>query len=294
MVDLTRNDYVIWSRMTSSRPGRRVTGMHERWLVRPKTKIELAAIDPDSTAGGPPDKQAAKEPIGDLRHRLRNLQGRLWAGRQQALLVVLQAMDAGGKDGTVKHVFKGVNPLGTKVTSFKEPTQDELEHDFLWRVHKVTPGKGEIGIFNRSHYEDVLVVRVHDLVPEKVWRGRYPIINDFEFALSQADTRIVKVFLHISRDEQARRLRRRLDRPDKRWKLQPSDVEERRFWDDYQRAYEETINATSTEHGPWYVVPADHKWWRNWAVLNILVDVLEDMDPQFPDPADDLDKIHIV
>src|SRR4051794_25946868 len=267
--------------------------MHERWLVEPKNKIDLAAIDPDSTEGGPPDKQAAKEPIKDMRDRLRDLQGRLWAERGQALLVVLQAMDAGGKDGTIKHVFKGVNPQGTKVTSFKQPTEDELEHDFLWRVHKVTPAKGEIGIFNRSHYEDVLVVRVHDLVPEKIWRARYPIINDFEFGLSQADTRIVKVFLHISREEQARRLRRRLERPDKRWKLLAADVEERRFWDDYQRAYEECIHATATEHGPWYVVPANHKWFRNWALLNIMVDVLEDMDPQFPEPAKDLDRIKI-
>src|SRR3954451_2104022 len=155
--------------------------MHERWLVEPKTKIDLAAIDPDSVEGGPPDKQAAKGPIKAMRRRLRALQGRLWAERQQALLVVLQAMDAGGKDGTIKHVFKGVNPQGTRVTSFKEPTEDELEHDFLWRVHQGTPAPGEIGVLNRSHHEDVLVVRVHDRVPEPVWRARFPIINNFEF-----------------------------------------------------------------------------------------------------------------
>jgi PPK2 family polyphosphate:nucleotide phosphotransferase len=269
--------------------------MHERWLLEPGTKVHLAAIDPGSTVGAPGDgdKASAKEPTRELRHRLRELQGRLWAERGQALLVVLQAMDAGGKDGTIKHVFKGVNPQGTKVTSFKQPTEDELEHDFLWRVHKVTPAKGEIGIFNRSHYEDVLVVRVHDLVPEHVWRARFDTINHFEDGLAQAGTRIVKVFLHISKEEQARRLRRRLERPDKRWKLRTADLEERKYWDDYQHAYEDALAATTSPTAPWYVVPADQKWFRNWAALQILVATLEDMDPQFPEPAEDLSRVHI-
>ena len=268
--------------------------MHERWLVSPGSKVDLGRVDPGSTHGAPgDDKRATKEHVDALRAELRALQGRLWAERQQGLLVVLQAMDAGGKDGTIKHVFKGVNPQGTRVTSFKQPTEEELEHDFLWRVYKVTPGKGEIGIFNRSHYEDVLVVRVHDIVPEKVWRTRFGTINQFEEGLTHEGTRIVKVFLHISKEEQARRLRRRLERPDKRWKLQPADVEERKFWDDYQRAYEDALTATATPTAPWYVVPADNKWFRNWAVLNILVTTLRDMDPQFPKPSEDLHGIHI-
>ena len=269
--------------------------MHERWLLPPGETVDLAAIDAGSTEGAPGNgnKQSSKQPVDDLRDQLRELQGRLYAERERAMLVVLQAMDAGGKDGTIKHVFKGVNPQGTTVTSFKQPTEDELDHDFLWRVHKVTPAKGEIGIFNRSHYEDVLVVRIHDLVPEPVWQARFDTINHFEAGLAHEGTRIVKIFLHISKDEQARRLRRRLERPDKRWKLQMSDVEERRYWHDYQRAYEHAITTTSTEVAPWYVVPGDHKWFRNWAVLRILVATLEDLDPQVPEPSEDLEGLHL-
>jgi PPK2 family polyphosphate:nucleotide phosphotransferase len=268
--------------------------MSDRWLARPGTSIDLAGIDPSGVDGAPGDKHETMDAVGDLRRELRDLQGRLWAERAQALLVVLQALDAGGKDGTIKHVFKGVNAQGTKVTSFKQPNEDELEHDFLWRVHKVTPGKGEIGIFNRSHYEDVLVVRVHDLVPEAVWRRRYGIINQFEEGLEVAGTHVVKFFLHISKEEQAERLRRRLERPDKRWKFHQSDLDERKRWDDYQEAFADAITATSTASAPWYVIPSDHKWYRTWAVLTVLVATLREMDPQFPHPEEGLDDVVVV
>ncbi|MBA3655707.1 MAG: polyphosphate kinase 2 family protein, partial [Actinobacteria bacterium] len=199
-----------------------------------------------------------------------------------ALLVVLQAIDGGGKDSTIKKVFRGVNPQGRRVTSFKQPSERELAHDFLWRVHQATPEKGEIGVFNRSHYEDVLVVRVHDLVPEKVWRDRYRIINEFEHGLAAAGTRVVKLFLAISRDEQARRFRSRQETVHKRWKYNEADEQERTFWDDYQEAFADAINETSSEESPWYVIPADNKWYRNWAVATILVGTLREMDPQYP------------
>ena len=200
------------------------------------------------------------------------------------MLVVLQGMDASGKDGTVKHVFSGVNPQGTRVAAFKEPTREELGHDFLWRVHRQTPIAGEIGIFNRSHYEDVLVARVHRLVPEKVWRTRYDTINDFERLLAHGGMTVVKIFLHISFDEQGRRLHERLERPDKRWKLQTSDFADRERWDDYQAAYTDALERTSTETSPWYVIPANRKWYRNWAVSHVLLRTLRTMDPRYPEP----------
>ncbi|HZN15214.1 MAG TPA: PPK2 family polyphosphate kinase, partial [Acidimicrobiales bacterium] len=181
-----------------------------------------------------------------------------------------------------KNVFKGVNPQGCRVASFKKPSEEELAHDFLWRVHKVTPKRGEIGVFNRSHYEDVLVVRVHDLVPEPVWQERYDIINDFEHNLSQAGTRIVKLFLHISKDEQQRRFEKRQENPSKRWKYKPEDEEERKYWDDYQAAFGDAIAQTSTDAAPWYVVPANHKWYRDWVVATILTTTVAAMDPQYP------------
>jgi len=265
----------------------------ERWLVRPGTDAGLAGVDPGATHGAPGGKDETMLDVRRLRKELRTLQTALWAENQRGVLVVLQALDAGGKDGTIKHVFRGVNAQGTRVTSFKQPNDDELEHDFLWRVHKVTPARGEIGIFNRSHYEDVLVVRVHDLVPEEVWRRRYGVINDFEHELAVAGTTIVKFFLHISKDEQAERFQDRLDRPDKRWKFSRNDLAERKRWDDYQTAFEDALTRTSTKHAPWYVIPADRKWYRNWAVLNVLVDTLRRMDPQYPEPEEGLDDIVI-
>ena len=219
-----------------------------------------------------------------LLDELFDLQDRLWAESERSLLVVLQGLDASGKDGTIKHVFRGVNPQATTVASFKEPTPEEQEHDFLWRVHKRAPAAGEIAVFNRSHYEDVLVVRVHGLVSEKVWRARYAEINAFEQMLAHAGTTMVKFFLHISFEEQGRRLHRRLEEPDKRWKARASDFTERKLWDPYQEAYADALEQTSTEIAPWYVIPADHKWYRNWAVNQVLLHTLEKMDPHYPDP----------
>ena len=258
----------------------------DRWLVRPGAKLDLGRIDPGGT-GGSPRKEEATAAFGALSERLAGLQERLWAEHRRSLLVVLQAIDAGGKDGTVKHVFRGLNPAGARVVSFRVPNDEELDHDFLWRVHRHAPAKGEIVVFNRSHYEDVLVVRVHGLVPEDVWRPRYDRINDFERNLAAAGTTTVKLFLHISREEQAERLQARIDEPAKRWKFRRSDLDERALWDDYRAAFEEAIVRTSTDVAPWYVVPADRKWYRNWAVSQILVDTLEQLDPQFP-PGDDI------
>jgi PPK2 family polyphosphate:nucleotide phosphotransferase len=199
-------------------------------------------------------------------------------------LVVLQGPDAAGKDGTISHVFTGINPQGARVASFKEPTGEELAHDFLWRIHRQVPRAGEIGIFNRSHYEDVLVARVDKLAPPSVWRARYGHINAFEHLLTDGGTTVVKFFLHISYEEQGRRLQDRLDRPDKRWKLTRSDLTERGHWQDYVEAYAEAIARTSTEIAPWYVIPADHKWFRNWAVSKVLVEALEALDPRYPEP----------
>jgi PPK2 family polyphosphate:nucleotide phosphotransferase len=265
----------------------------DRFLVAPGTPFTLDDRDPGDTHGAPGDKKATNKALDELSEQLMGLQDRLYAESRQSLLVVLQAMDAGGKDGTVKHVFAGANPQGVRVTSFKQPTADELAHDFLWRIHAAAPRHGYIGIFNRSHYEDVLVARVHDLVDESVWRRRYRHINHFEALLHDAGTRVVKLFLHISREEQAERLRKRLDDPTKRWKFQRGDLAERARWDDYVKAYEEAIARTSTEHAPWYVIPADHKWFRNWAVSRIVIEALEAMDPRYPEPAEDLDGITV-
>ena len=265
----------------------------DRFVVPSGTPFALADRDPADTSGAPGGKRATEAALGPFADDLSALQDRLYAESRQALLVVLQAMDAGGKDGTVKHVFRGVNPQGVRVTSFKAPTEEELAHDFLWRVHAAAPRRGFIAIFNRSHYEDVLVARVHDLVPEPVWRRRYRHIDHFEALLADADVRIVKIFLHISREEQAERLRARLEDPAKRWKFRPEDLAERARWDDYMAAYEEAIARTSTEHAPWYVVPADHKWFRNWAVSRIVIEALEAMDPRYPEPAADLDGVTV-
>lgn len=206
------------------------------------------------------------------------------------MLIVLQAMDTGGKDGTIRNVFMGVNPQGVRVWGFGAPTEEELAHDYLWRIHDHTPANGGITIFNRSHYEDVLVVRVKDLVPESRWQKRYAHIVDFERLLSDEGTTVVKLFLHISKEEQRSRLEARLQEADKRWKFNPGDLEDRKLWDDFQEAYEEAITRTSTEQAPWYVVPADRKWYRDLAVASILIETLERMDPRYP-PEPDLDGV---
>jgi PPK2 family polyphosphate:nucleotide phosphotransferase len=263
----------------------------DRWRVAPGTTVDLTALDPRST-DGVTGKDEAAEAIPDLHDRLRSLQERLWAEHERSVLVVLQAIDAGGKDGAIKHLFAGLNPAGARVVSFKAPSEDELAHDFLWRIHQHTPGRGEMVIFNRSHYEDVLVVRVHQLVPEDVWRPRYEPINSFEANLAAAGTTVVKLFLHISKDEQAQRFRDRVEDPTKCWKFRVGDLEDRKRWDDYRGAFEEAISRTSTEQSPWYVVPADRKWFRNWAVSRILVETLEAIDPRYP-PCEDLGGVVI-
>jgi PPK2 family polyphosphate:nucleotide phosphotransferase len=202
-------------------------------------------------------------------------------------------MDTGGKDGTIKHVFSGVNPQGCRVSSFKRPSAEEANHDFLWRYHKSAPARGRIGIFNRSHYEDVLVVRVKDLVPEEVWRERYHQINDFERNLSNDGISVLKFFLHISKDEQKRRLQSRLENPDKRWKFSSADIKERAFWNDYQAAFEDALTNCSTEHAPWYVVPANKKWYRNLVIARTIADTLAALDPHFPPAEEGLELVEI-
>ena len=260
--------------------------------VESGARIALADIDPDQTAGFA-SKAGAAELVKDARKRIRSLQERLYAEDRRSLLVVLQAIDTGGKDGTIKHVFGGVNPLGCQVSSFKVPSVEELKHDFLWRYHQRTPARGMIAIFNRSHYEDVLVVRVKRLVPEKVWRPRYEMINDFEKLLVRSDVTVVKFFLHISKAEQKRRLERRRDDPQKQWKFAVGDIEERALWSDYQAAFDDAINATSTGSAPWYVVPANKKWYRNLVVARTIADTLAAVNPQYPAAEPGIDQVVI-
>lgn len=252
----------------------------DAFRVAPGDKVQLDKIDPAGTPTYDGDKQTAKEEIIHLNEQLEVLQELLYAGHQHTILIILQGMDTCGKDGTIEHVFEGVNPQGVRVANFKVPTAQELAHDYLWRVHRETPGKGEIVIFNRSHYEDVLVVRVHEMVPEKVWRKRYKQINNFERTLAEEGTIILKFFLHISMDEQKQRLSDRLADPAKHWKYNPGDLKERALWKDYVEAYEDAIEETSTEHAPWYIIPADRKWFRNLTIASILVKTLKDLDLQ--------------
>lgn len=260
--------------------------------IKPGTKIDLDAID-TRQKGAFASREEAEAELAYHRDRIITLQERLYAEHKQSLLVILQATDTGGKDGTIRHVFEGVNPQGVIVTSFKQPTPDELDHDYLWRIHQHTPAKGDIAIFNRSQYEDVLVVRVHDLVPKSIWKKRYQQINDFEERLVENGTTVVKIFLHISKAEQKERLQARLDDPDKRWKFNPSDLEDRARWDDFQHAYADMLEKCSTDYAPWYAIPADRKWYRNVVVAAIVADALERMDPQFPDELPGLDDIVI-
>jgi PPK2 family polyphosphate:nucleotide phosphotransferase len=266
-------------------------GTLDRLRVPPKKSPHLHKIDPADTDGAPGGKEETIAASAELNEQLAELQERLWAENRRSLLVVLQALDAGGKDGAIRKVFSGVNPQGCRVTSFKAPSEEELAHDFLWRIHKATPRKGEIGIFNRSHYEDVLIVRVHDLVPKSVWSKRYAMINAFEANLAASGTTIVKFFLHISKEEQADRFRKRIENPEKNWKFRSEDLAEREHWDDYQKAFEDALTKTSTDVAPWYVIPADKKWYRDWALLSVLVATLRSMDPQYPEPEEDLSGI---
>ena len=265
---------------------------YPRFRVEPGTRMRLADVDPDESERYQRKKDVADE-LKRHRDRISDLQARLYGEQRRSLLIVLQAMDTGGKDSTIKGVFQGVNPQGCQVWSFKAPSNEEAAHDFLWRYHQKAPSKGMIHIFNRSHYEDVLIVRVKDLVPEAVWRPRYEAINQFEYALTSDGVTVLKFFLHISRDEQKRRLESRLQDPDKRWKFSSNDLKERAWWDDYQAAFEDAVNECSTDYAPWYVVPANKKWYRNLVVARTIADTLEAMDPRFPAAEKGLDKIEI-
>lgn len=243
------------------------------WKISEGEHVKLKKYDPDYVH--PSFKHdGADEALARLGEEMGALQELLAAAQHHSLLMVLQGMDTSGKDGTIRHVFSQVNPQSCCVTSFKVPTPEEASHDFLWRVHKVTPSKGVIGIFNRSHYEDVLVVRVHDLVPRDVWQRRYKEINQFEKLLADSGTIILKFFLHISQEEQEDRLKARVEDKDKAWKISSSDFAERNYWDDYQRAYEDALSQCSTAEAPWYIVPANHKWYRNLAIAQTLVDTM--------------------
>lgn len=263
----------------------------KRFVVKPGKRVKLSDHDPDDTAGVSSSKANYEPILQENIERLFKLQTLLAACDKQAVLVVLQAMDAGGKDGTIRHVMRGLNPQACRVTAFKAPTAEELQHDFLWRIHKAAPRRGEIGIFNRSQYEDVLIARVHKLVAKAVWSERYDQINDFEDILAKNNTVIFKFFLHISKKEQARRLEKRIDDPRKNWKITLADVTERRYWDDYMAAYEDALSRCSTERAPWYVIPANKKWFRNLAVAQILVDAMTAWKMNYPPPAVDLSSL---
>jgi PPK2 family polyphosphate:nucleotide phosphotransferase len=250
----------------------------------------LPGLDTRATPGVE-DRETAEAEMPELADRLDDLQERLWVEGARSLLVVLQGMDTSGKGGTVRHVFSAMNPAGLEVTSFKKPTEEELAHHFLWRIERKLPVPGEVMVFDRSHYEDVLVARVRSLVPEEVWRARYDEINEFEERVTAAGTTIVKCMLHISYDEQRERLLARLDDPDKHWKFNEGDIEERRLWPAYQAAYEDAIRECSTEIAPWHVIPADRKWYRNWAISKLLVETLERIDPKLPRPDLDVDAL---
>jgi len=266
--------------------------LSKRLVVDPGERLELKKRDPEDTADFK-DKKAANELVRKNASRLAELQYLLYAENKRSLLVVLQAIDAGGKDGTIRHIFSGFNPQGCSVTSFKAPSAEEVDHDYLWRIHNKVPPRGEIGVFNRSHYEDVLVVRVHNLVPRSVWSKRYEQINLFERILSENGVKIIKFFLHISKDEQKKRFEKRLQDPTKRWKVAAGDFEERKRWDDYIEAFEEALSRCSTEHAPWYVIPANKKWFRDVAVSDILLSTMEGMDMKSPDPKIDVSKLKL-
>jgi PPK2 family polyphosphate:nucleotide phosphotransferase len=264
-----------------------------RTAFRVPEQLDLAAVDPRGRPVGPRDKDDAAEAMVELADRLDDLQEALFAeatgAGRRSLLLVLQGMDTSGKGGVIRHVAGLVNPQGLQIASFKRPTPEELAHDFLWRIRKQLPVPGRIGVFDRSHYEDVLVVRVDGLVPEPVWRERYRTIRDFEAELSAQGTTVVKCMLHISPKEQAERLLARLDEEDKLWKYNPGDLDARAKWPAYQQAYTDALRDTDTDVAPWYVIPADRKWYRDWAIASILVETLQEMDPQYPVTDVDVD-----
>jgi len=262
----------------------------KKLVVAPGAKVRLSKIDPSYT-GKYESHEVALPEIEKYVQRLDNLQYLLYADANQSLLVVLQALDAAGKDGVIRHVFSGMNPQGTSVFGFKQPSKDEAAHDFLWRAHLRAPGRGEVVIFNRSYYEDVLAVRVHKLAPKEVWSKRYALINGFERTLAHNGTRILKFFLHISPEEQLARFRQRLEDPSRHWKISESDYSERELWPKYVEAYEDALMETSTKHAPWYIIPANSKWFRNLAVSQIIADTMSEMGLKLPPMHVDISKI---
>jgi PPK2 family polyphosphate:nucleotide phosphotransferase len=263
----------------------------KKFLVEPGKKIKLSKVDAAYEGKGITEEEALTEIKKDCK-RIGKQQFLMYSEKKHSLLIVLQAMDAGGKDGTVNHVMASMNPQGTVVTGFKGPSSEDLEHDFLWRIHPHAPRKGDVAIFNRSHYEDVLVVRFHNLAPKSVWSKRYDRINDFEKLLrEQNNTHIIKFFLHISPEEQLLRFKQRLDDPARNWKISNSDYKEREYWKDYMRAFEDVFEKTSTRHAPWYVIPSNCKWFRNLAISKIVAETLEDLGMQLPKPQVDLEVI---
>ncbi len=261
-----------------------VRGALEKYLVKPGSKVDLRKIDPDDKSlydeGG---KEDSLEDFGELQEELRQLQKVLYAQNKHRILVVIQAMDTGGKDGCVKNVFSGVDPQGIIVRPFKKPNEEELSRDFLWRIHERVPKNGQLVVFNRSHYEDIIAVKVKKIFPEKVWKQRFRHVIEFERMLAEEGTTIVKIYLHISKEEQKERLESRLENPDKHWKFNPDDLKDRALWDNFMETYEDLLPRTSTEHAPWYVVPANRKWYRNLVVARIMVDTLKKLDMKFPE-----------
>jgi len=265
----------------------------DRYRVRPGSKVRLFDWDPSDTSGYEGTEKGALEELNPLRAKLDKLQELMYAEGKHSLLVVLQAMDTGGKDGTIRKVFEGVNPAGVRVAHFREPSLDEASHDFLWRVHPNAPERGEFVIFNRSHYESVLVERVHGMVGQETWRRRYKLITSFERLLHENGTTILKFYLNISREEQERRLNERLEDPTKHWKFSTEDLHERKLWSEYMKAYEEAIERTSSKWAPWYIVPANHKWYRDLIVARIIVSAFEEMNMTYPKLPQELKGLRI-
>jgi len=266
------------------------TNFSKELMVPPGKKVKLADWDPENTLGWQKGHRM-KTSLNRALERLDTLQYLLYAEHKRALLIVLQGRDAAGKDGTIRHVMTGCNPQGCHVTSFKKPSVEETSHDYLWRIHRAVPEYGDIGIFNRSAYEDVLVARVHSLVPKEVWSQRYNQINEFEELLNGNHIQIIKFFLHISKNEQRDRFQQRINDPDRRWKISQADFDERKFWDDYTRAYEDALTKCNGPHAPWFIIPSNKKWFRDLAVSHIIVETMEGMNMKFPPPSIDVKKL---
>lgn len=265
----------------------------KQYRVKPDTKVDLSEWDPNDTGEFKGGKKKALAEVEKMNDKLEALQELLYAEHKHKVLIIFQGMDTGGKDGAIRRVFNKVDPVGVRVASFKAPTPEELDHDFLWRVHKQVPGSGEIVIFNRSHYEDVLIVRVHNIVPPEVWSKRYDQINEFERILAENGTTLLKFYLHIDSDEQKERLQARLDDPTKHWKFHRADLEERKHWPDYMQAYEDMLSKTSTDHAPWTIVPANRKWYRDVVIAAVIIDTLEALNMKYPEPEENLDEVMI-